>query len=72
MGCEIRTREAYAVELKSTPFDRSGNPIGGNGVTTIFIIHLIFKPFYIRTLQALCIFSIAPSASSSVEIGRYL
>ena len=72
MGCEIRTREAYAVELKSTPFDRSGNPIGGNGVTTIFIIHQIFKPFHVKTLHAVCSFSIAPSANSSVEIGKYL
>ena len=71
MGCEIRTREAYAVELKSTPFDRSGNPIGGL-FTTIFIIHPIFKPFHVKTLQAVCSFSIAPCASSSVEIGRYL
>lgn len=23
--CEIRTREAYALDLKTNPFDRSGN-----------------------------------------------
>ena len=26
--CGIRTHEAYAVDLKSTPFDRSGNLTG--------------------------------------------
>ncbi len=71
MRCEIRTREAYAVELKSTPFDRSGNLIDGL-FTTIFIIHPTFKPFHVKTLQAVCSFSTAPCASSSVEIGRYL
>ena len=48
-------------------------PLMPDGVfTTIFIIHPTFKPFHVNTLHAVCSFSTAPCASSSVEIGRYL
>ncbi len=45
-------------------------PLMPDGVfTTIFIIHLIFKPFHVNTLQAVCSFLTASRDNSSVEIG---
>ena len=47
----IRTHEAYALELKSSPFDRSG--------TVVFYINLIFFNLYaeggIRTHEAVAV-----------------
>ena len=43
-GGGIRTREAYAVDLKPTPFDRSGTP-------ALFIINKLINIFPLNFLR---------------------
>ena len=40
--------------------------------TTIYIVHIFFKPFHVRIVQAGCSFLTASRDISSVEIGIYL
>ena len=49
-GGGIRTHEAYAVDLKSTPFDRSGTP-------AIHFIYYIIALFLSDLYQYICIYS---------------